>query len=69
MSDEVKDQITPKPTRSAKKDSTVTLVNRLNEDVFIGEGLDAILIPPRGQIQLPSSQVPQELPRGVFSNS
>lgn len=66
MTEEIKEQ--PK-AKATKKEVMVTLVNRLNEDVFVGEGLDAVLIPPRGQIQLPSSKVPQELPSGVFSNN
>lgn len=66
MTEEIKEK--PK-AKEAEKEVIVTLVNRLNEDAFIGEGLDAILIPPRGQIQLPSSKVPQELPSGVFSNN
>lgn len=49
--------------------ATVVLFNRLTQDVFVGEGNDAFCIPPRGQVQVTSDKVPDELPEGITKST
>lgn len=41
--------------------------NRRNEDAILGEGEEAIMIPPRGQVVVSEENLPEELPAGVIA--
>lgn len=76
MSEQAKEQAQEpevKPAAPAKKPAApkaapklMRAYNRLNEDVILGEGENAIMIPPRGQVVVSEENLPEELPAGVI---
>ena len=72
MSEQTKDQVQepevkPATAKKAEKKAPklMRVYNRRNEDAILGDGEDAILIPPRGQVVVSEENLPEELPAGV----
>lgn len=56
-----------KKAPAVKTPTQVKLYNKLNQDVIVGSGFDAVLIPPRGLVTVDSALIEGiDLPAGII---